>query len=285
MRTILACILLVLLASCENVEVKKNIPATEKINSPVKFYSKEINDSFYVFISCPENMDKNKKYPVVYLTDANLYFDVMKATFDRYSEIGLLPEAILVGVGYKDFKTMDSLRERDLTYPVAVPEYEMRLSGNADKFLGLIQNDVVPYIDSNYPCYKTKRVLMGHSLGGYFTLFALKQDLAAKKHIFTSYIAASPSTDFNHNYILNEFDILNTHNKKVNCYVTFGGLEDSEEDTAALKCSVILKKLTHSLKEKCKINYKGDLFSSLDHMDTSLPTFIKGLQMCLMTEE
>jgi predicted alpha/beta superfamily hydrolase len=275
---------LFLLVACNGVEIKKkDIPVTP-MSSPVKFYSKTTKDTSFEFVSTPGNLDRNKKYPVVYLIDANLYFDVMTAAFKRYSEVGLLPEAILVGVGYKDFQTMDSLRDRDYTYPAAIPEYEMSASGNAKNFLALIENEIVPYIDSNYPCDMNKRVLSGHSLGGYFTLFALQQALINNKTIFSSYIAASPSTDYNHNYILKEFEKLKPQSEKINCYVTFGGLEDEQEDTSVLKCPIVLENLKHSLKENCRVNYKGDMYSSLDHMDMALPTFIKGIQLCLMSE-
>lgn len=37
---------------------------------------------------------------------------------------------------------MDSLRSRDYTYPLAIPEYEMSVSGQADKFFSFIKNEL-----------------------------------------------------------------------------------------------------------------------------------------------
>jgi predicted alpha/beta superfamily hydrolase len=285
MKRMLSITLMFALYACSEVEVKKNTPVAEANNSPHKFYSKEAKDTFYIFVSAPKEIQKNTAYPVVFLLDANLYFDPMAATFARYSEVGLLPEAILVGVGYKDMQTMDSLRDRDLTYPTAIAEYEMDQSGSADKFLSFIDNELIPYIDKNYPAKKDKRVLMGHSLGGYFTLFALQQHLKDQKDIFFSYIAASPSTDYNHCYILNALEKAGNNKLKTTCYTTFGGLEDSEEpdDTTALKCPVVITKL-ETIFRKNNVAYVGEMYSSLAHMHTGYPTFVKGLQMAFMSE-
>lgn len=274
-------------AACSTPE-QKNETITTKEEGPLKLFSSQVKDTFYISVQVPKLIPAGRTLPVIYLVDANFYFDVMASTFKKYSEVGLLPEAILVGVGYKNFVTMDSLRNRDLTYPVAIPEYEMSKSGGADKFLSFIESDVVPYIDSHYPCDKNRRVLMGHSLGGYFTLYALQQHLSQNKNTFHSYIAASPSMDYNHNYILKEFEKISTSkisNKRV--YVSFGSLEDEQtpDDTAALKCPVVLNELTRLLKDKNKLIYKGDMYSNLDHMDTGFPTFVKGIQLSFTEEQ
>ena len=110
---------------------------------------------------------------------------------------------------------MDSLRNRDFTYPAAIPEYEMSVSGNADKFLSFILNELVPEIDTKYSVDKNSRVLFGHSFGWLLYLYALYQNLL-KKWCFSAYISASPSTHYNHNYILDELAKLNIVNVQKN---------------------------------------------------------------------
>jgi predicted alpha/beta superfamily hydrolase len=280
--------LLLLLNICHN-SVNKKVDTDKKItvNSPTKFYSKAVSDTLYIFVSLPADYDskKNIKYPVIYLLDANLYFDIVAAMVKKYSEVDMLLPAILVGIGYKDFQTMDSLRSRDFTYPLAIPEYEMSVSGKADKFLSFINTELVPDIDIKYSTDKNNRVLVGHSLGGYFSVYALHQNLLNKNNVFSGYVAASPSTHYNHNYILNELEKLNMDNQsKIKSYITFGGLEDEEEeDSTMLKTDKVFLSLERSFKNK--INYKGDTYSNLGHMDTPLPTFIKGLQWTLSKEQ
>lgn len=279
--------LLLLLISCEHsVDNKTDATTKEVAINSSRLYSKAVGDTFSVFVSLPTEYDskKNIKYPVIYLLDANLYFDIVAATLKKYSEVGMLAPAILVGIGYKDVQTMDSLRTRDLTYPTAIPEYEMNLSGKADKFLSFITTELVPHIDLKYSADKSSRFLMGHSLGGYFTIYALHQNLLNKNSVFTGYVAASPSTHYNHNYILKELEKLTIENQsQIMSYITFGGLEDEEEeDSTLLRTDTVILTLEKSFKNK--MNYKADTYSNLGHMDTPLPTFIKGLQWMLNKE-
>ena len=279
---------MLLLNSCEySVDKKVHTDKKVTVDSPTKFYSKTVNDTFSIFISLPANYisKKNIKYPVIYLLDANLYFDIVAAAVKNYTEVGMLSPAILVGIGYKDLQTMDSLRSRDFTFPVALPEYEMSVSGKADKFLSFINTELVPDIDTKYSIDKKSRVLVGHSLGGYFTVYALYHSLLNKNNIFSGYVAASPSTHYNHNYILNELEKLSADNQsQIKSYITFGGLEDEEEeDSTMLKTDKVFLSLEKSFKNK--INYKGDTYSNLGHMDTPLPTFIKGLQWMYSKEQ
>ncbi|SKA36878.1 hypothetical protein SAMN04488128_104184 [Chitinophaga eiseniae] len=253
----------------------------ETATSTMNFFSKSVSDSFSIFISLPEDYTKDKKYPSIYILDANLYFDIYSAILKKYSEVGLLSSAILIGIGYKDFSIMDSLRNRDYTYPAAIPEYEMTTSGKADKFLSFIYNELVPNIDTNYNIDKDKRILMGHSLGGYFTLYALQQQLFSGKNLFQGFIAASPSIHYNHYYILREFEKVKQYNgNKISLYTTFGGLENDEsnKDSTTLKIDEALLSLRNSLKSKGNIAFNGEVYSNLEHMDTPLPTFVKGLQ-------
>jgi len=276
--------ILILLSACRHSPIKST-----EITGVSNFYSKTINDTFSIFVSVPAGYDESvkNKYPVVYLLDANLYFDIIATTIKKYTEVGLLSPVILVGIGYKNLETMDSLRARDYTYPIAIPAYEMGISGEADKFFSFIKNELIPNIDTGYSIDTTNRILMGHSLGGYFTLYALQQSLAGKYSIFSSYIAASPSTHYNHNYLLTQFGKVGEETQdKTKLYVTFGGLEDNEEeeeDLTMLKTNQILSALSTSLKSR--INYKGDIYSNLGHMDTQFPTFVKGLQWTLNIPE
>jgi len=276
--------------SCtQNTGEKQPINKIEE-KEATRLYSESVADSFSIFVNLPNDYrsDQKTKYPVVYLLDANLYFDVIATTLNKYAEVGLAPHVILVGIGYKDFPAMDSLRNRDDTYPVAIPEYEMTVSGGADKFLSFIDNELTPYINSKYRTDTSKRTLMGHSLGGYFTSYALLQNLLGKSKSLSNYIAASPSLHYNHYYLLNQLkDAVKQKdkNKKLKAYITYGGLEDSQsaEDSSMLKLADISKQLSALLSGS--ILYKGDIYSNLGHMDTQIPTFIKGLQWALQEDK
>jgi predicted alpha/beta superfamily hydrolase len=282
--------LVFLTTACKQNADKKDQTSTVEKQNTFRLYSKNVLDSFSIFVNLPNdyNPQQKEKYPVVYVLDANLYFDILATTINKYSEVGLAPSVILVGIGYKDFPTMDSLRTRDDTYPTAIPEYQMPVSGGADKFLSFINNELVPQIDKEYKTDTSKRVLMGHSLGGYFTVYTILQDLLGKSNSFNSYIAASPSIHYNKYYLLSQLNEIATQknrHKKINTYITFGGQEDAESktDSSILKLADLTNQLSNSfsVKQSDYIIYKSDIFSNLDHMDTQIPTFIKGLQWTL----
>jgi predicted alpha/beta superfamily hydrolase len=250
-------------------------------------YSKGVSDSFEITVNLPNDYkdDHVKKYPVAYLLDANLYFDIIATTLTKYSDVGLAPSVILVGIGYKDFPTMDSLRNRDYTYPMAIPEYEMSVSGGAPKFSSFINQELIPEIDKKYKTDTSKRVLMGHSLGGYFTLYSLLEKLSGKKNGFNGYIAASPSLHYNRFWLLNhlkENHNANDNREKLKIYITYGGMEDaeSEGDSTSMKLDELIHQLTglFAREQYDHVTFKSDIYSNLDHMDTQFPTFIKGLQ-------
>lgn len=273
--------LLLLTIGCRTQSDKHSTTVTKDSHLPTRVYAQAVGDSFSIFVSLPVGYHPpgKERYPVVYLLDANLYFDIMATTINKYAEVGLAPNVILVGIGYKDFPTMDSLRNRDDTYPLAIPEYEMSVSGGADKFLSFINNELVPYVDQTYKTDTTKRVLMGHSLGGYFAMYALQQSLSGKDSKLHNYIAASPSLHYNNYYLLNQLKtntVLQHANTKV--YLTYGGLEDARDTSSITLDSLSAQLAAVFPKQTNGVTYKFDIYSNLDHMDTQLPSFIKGLQ-------
>jgi hypothetical protein len=87
---------------------------------------------------------------------------------------------------------------------------------------------------------------------------------------------------------LKEASPLKRNQKKTNLYITYGGLEDAEgqSDSSIVKPADLTNQLLRlfSMKDSSMVNYKADIFSNLDHMDTQFPTFIKGLQWALNEE-
>ncbi|SDD24323.1 alpha/beta hydrolase [Niabella drilacis] len=250
-----------------SADLKK--PASAK--DTLHVFSKNVKDSFIVQINLPADytLDSNKRFPVVYLLDGNLYFDIMATVLNSYAEVGLAPRVILAGIGYRDFPTMDSLRNRDYTYPVAIPDYEMPVSGGADRFLSFINEELAPMMDRRFRTDTLQQTLMGHSLGGYFTCYALEQRLSGKIHRFKNFIAASPSLHYNRYFLLEALKKSSLPNAdSLNLYIAYGGLEQQDS---------LFRQLS-SLFTSGNITKKMDTYTALDHMDTQLPCFIKGLQ-------
>lgn len=248
---------------------KESIPTTT-------LFSESVKDSFSIFVSLPKDYQKKKDqiFPVVYLLDANVYFDIVADVMKVNNS-----NSILVGVGYRDFEIMNALRNRDYTFPKALPQDSFPISGGADKFLTFIRNKLLPYIDNTYRTDTTNRTLMGHSVGGYFTLYALEQAMINKNNPFKNYVSASPSLQYCSNYLIKQFQNISDNEGTKTLFLTFGAKEDSEDGTETEGIDNFNSLITLLSNNKLKnIKLKSEVYPTFGHMETAVPTFAKSLQ-------
>lgn len=256
----------------DDSEEKESIPTTT-------LFSELVKDSFSIFVNLPKDYqnNSNQSFPVVYLVDANVYFDIVVNETRKNRA-----NAILVGIGYKDFMMMDSLRNRDYTFPKALTQDSFPISGGADKFLAFIKSDLLKYIDETYRTDTSNRTLMGHSLGGYFTLYALEQDIINKSNVFKYYVAASPSLWYYDYYLIKQFKNIsgNVNANKQTLILTFGAIEDTEDGETGTEGLDNFNSLVTLLSNKRLKNIivKSEVYPSFGHMETAVPTFTKSLQ-------
>jgi uncharacterized protein len=144
------------------------IPATE-----VREFQSTLADQVYqISVALPFGYEEHphKTYPVIYLSDANLYFgmvvDMVRAMNIRVSICDELPDAIIVGIGYpvsgplkERLHHVMNLRDRDFTperdeasaqmmqefFPLPNPV----ANGGGRQFLQFVMQELVPLIE---PC-------------------------------------------------------------------------------------------------------------------------------------
>lgn len=267
---------LLALAACSNPEKKdKN---SNSLHNEFSIYSEAVKDSFYIAVQLPEDYDENAtaSYPTAYVLDADFHFPMMASVVRQYEKGGLLPPIILVGIGYNSLKSMDSLRVRDYLYPAALPSDEMDAVGGAKHFDEFITNQLVPYIDSTYHTQKSNRSLLGHSFGGYFSLFALLNQLDHNNMVFQNFASASPSLWYNNFYLNQLTDKLKNRDNRdtLNIFMTVGGLEDSTWNIAPVR--ILGNDILGADIKDVKSRYI--VYSDLGHMDVATITFTKALQ-------
>lgn len=140
----------------------------------------------------------DRRFPVVYLLDADYSFLLARQITDHLAERDHLDEVVVVGIGYRDQEpgrtpSYRLNRTRDYT-PTFVadggygPELQ-KLSGGAPKFLQAMETEIVPFIDRRYRTVPGDRTLVGHSYGGLFTVWSL----LSRPGLFHRYVAVSPS--------------------------------------------------------------------------------------------
>src|ERR1044071_5268301 len=199
-------------------------------------YSKYVSDTLHLFKSTPEGYknDSTQKYPLIILLDANAFFESTLSELKFNSFIGIVPRSIVIGVGYKDLVAMDSLRSRDYTYPVAIPEYEMTLSGKADMFKKFIDEELVPKLMKEYQVDMNRFVICGPSMGGYFTLFYALRSIEEDKYTIKNIVSASPSLHYNHRYLFEMEKGLTkpVHSVQLKVYVSMGSEDMADEESS-----------------------------------------------------
>ena len=247
---------------------------------PVKtrLYSASVNDSFSIFQSIPSdyNKDSAKKYPLIILLDANIYFEPMLSQAKLLTGIGNIEECIVTGIGYKDLPSMDSVRSRDYTFPKAIPEYEMALSGGADRFKYFIDKEFLPKIENDYKIDTQKIILCGHSLGGYFVLYYLLKSAGEKKFSITNFVSASPSLHYNHRFIFQMEDSISLMEKLLpaKLYISMGSRDMGDKESKGILNAFAQQLNNHHY---TGMQVQSDEYSNFGHLDAALPGFSKGL--------
>jgi len=134
-------------------------------------------------IFLPEGYDTIKtRLPVIYVLDADGRDQHVVPTVRFLNQNRKMPVAIIVGVRNID-------REHDF-----LPDStrNAKTGGGADKFMRFFREELMPYIDKNFKA-EPYRVLIGHSYGGLFALYALFN----QPDLFDAYIAMDPSVWYN----------------------------------------------------------------------------------------
>ncbi|WP_324680563.1 alpha/beta hydrolase-fold protein [Hymenobacter sp. GOD-10R] len=251
-----------------------------------RLYSRAVQDSFSLFVQLPKGYAHaaHRHYPLVVLLDGNVYFDQVSEAARHLPRREAL---ILVGVGRPSVLQQDSLRQRDYTYPAALPADSLPLAGGGRQFLAFLEQELLPYLDRTYRIDSTHRTLMGHSLGGYFTLFALVEELNAKRARFSQYVAASPSLYYANQYLLQALAALTptAPSQPLRVRLTIGSQEmtttaEGRANQAAFQEALALL----SARKLAPLTVEHTVYPGYRHLETAVPTFTMSLQQGKQTQ-
>jgi predicted alpha/beta superfamily hydrolase len=144
--------------------------------------SRILHQKRYVQVYTPPSYKpgSSQKYDVLYVLDGGNWNTSLITQIQRFIEAqGQMPPTIIVSV-------MGIDRNIELT-PTHLDSWQAP-TGGADNFLGFLKDELIPYINTNYPS-DGDNTLWGHSLGGMFVVYALLKE----PNTFKSYIAVDPS--------------------------------------------------------------------------------------------
>jgi len=140
------------------------------------FKLQERRDVQYYF---PENMDANKKHPLIIVLDGDYLFDQVVATSKFYSRFHGMPQSIIVGINQS---------KNDLRYADCAFDTETGLPSEKGKsFYEFIGMELIPYLDLNYSTAPFK-MIVGYDITANFENYWLFKD----NSVFDAYVSISP---------------------------------------------------------------------------------------------
>jgi predicted alpha/beta superfamily hydrolase len=182
--------------------------------------------TYPLFIKLPKGYDKNpeKKYPVIYLTDAWYAFQIVSGATRYPMNANKMKQAIIVVISYAKGSKGDSSRVFD--YTPNVSKSWRKKTGGAVQYMEFIEQHVFKYMSKHYRVDKENRTFIGNSLGGLFGSYVL----LTKPQLFKNYILGSPSFWFDNNAIFRlESAVANKMNKiNVNVFIAIGERESKK---------------------------------------------------------
>lgn len=172
-----------------------SIPDTEVLD----IHSALLGRDYQLFVALPESYatQPQRRYPLVFVTDANYAFPLVRAIGRRVGDHGQgLEDFILVGLSYARGDSPAYSRRRDYTPTPRGPDStradesgRVPVHGGAEAYRRHLQSEVFPLIERTYRADMRRKVFAGHSYGALLGAHVLFTDPA----MFSHYILGSPS--------------------------------------------------------------------------------------------
>lgn len=237
--------------------------------------------------------EPEKKWPVVYHIDGNVYFGMVTDIVRSMAWCGPTSDAVVVGIGYATETQLGDawderldLRYQDLT-PVRDEEHEKSRrertgreakSGGAGDFLAFINSEIIGVVESSYRVDQIARTLAGHSQGGLFTLFAMFQNPGQ----FRNYVACSPSVYWKGQVMLEIEKAFASEQSALpaKLFLSMGELEKNEDDDSSYAgMQRLFEQLERRGYEQFEVVQK--IFPDEDHCTVIAPSLAAGLKFAL----
>jgi len=158
---------------------------------------------YQVFVALPPSYAKEpqRRYPVLYVTDADYAFPVVRQIARRLNVEGpQVEEFILVGLSYALGDEGMASRRRDYTPTANGPDSAPAdaVHGQGGAYAAYLRDQVIPYVAGHYRTDESRRLLLGHSYGGLLGA----QILLTEPGMFSGYLLGSPSFWYDHNVMM-----------------------------------------------------------------------------------
>ncbi|ESQ86844.1 alpha/beta hydrolase [Asticcacaulis benevestitus] len=299
--TILCLIGLLALSACSPT-VPAQQAATSAAPQPYVLKNTEVRDihaqglnrDYQVFVGLPDDYAEHpdKTYPVLFVTDADYAFPLIRSIARRVGNHGEdLQPFILVGLSYAKGDTGNFSRNRDYT-PTKGGQGENAdgkpyIYGEAAAYRAFIKDEVFPLIAKTYRADMAHKIFAGHSYGGLLGADILLSDPG----MFESYILSSPSLWFDDRVIFaREAAYAETHKDlSARVFMATGGYEvvgpDKRNNTTNdLVADMHAMEKTLKTRDYPHLKVQSEVIEGEDHLTVAPDIITHGLLWALGTK-
>lgn len=229
MQRLLTLVLLSILCGCATAAA--SLPYVLDATEVRDIHARALDRDYQLFVALPDSYRaSNKRYPVLFVTDAAYAFPVARSIAQRLARHVGLEEAIVVGLSYAKGDSPTYSRRRD--YTPTVPAAGGHTSdmagrapafGEADGYGRFIANEVFPLIATLYRADMQRKIFVGHSYGSLLGVHLL----LTRPDTFEHYILGSPSLWFDRGVLFGREQAYASahHDMRASVYFGIGGRE------------------------------------------------------------
>lgn len=160
------------------------------------------NRDYDIFVSLPASYDSqpDRRYPVLYVTDADYAFPIIRQIARRVNLDGpVIEEFILIGLSYAKGDHGATSRRRDYTPTPNGPRNSSNdAHGGGAAYQTYLKDQVLPYVDQKFRTDPNQRIMLGHSYGALLGA----QIMFTDPNLFSGYVLGSPSFWYDKRHIM-----------------------------------------------------------------------------------
>jgi predicted alpha/beta superfamily hydrolase len=185
-----------------NLWAEEQFPAWELPNTQVHQLPAQSNGRHYeVWVELPPSYGKTeKKFPVLFVSDANYAFPLIRSIRNRLGASGQnIEDFVIVGLSYAKGDNPTDSRSLDYTPTNILANGKKRSKhltakayGGAAFYAEYLRHQVIPFVLNTYQVDPKRKLFVGHSYGGLLGA----QILLTQPDTFDTYILSSPSLWF-----------------------------------------------------------------------------------------
>ena len=249
-----------------------------------KVYSED-KDEYILKITFPRNYNSDKEYKTLYYLDAYWLTEITLGSYTILDLCDYVEDVVFVGISLNGTQK-DWNKQRDMDFTPSQfknlglladlkksnPDNNIKITvktgsgnqlnkestGGANLFLDFLENQVIEFVEKQYPNLNKRRGLLGHSFGGLFGFYTLQN----RPELFQDLLLISASLSWNSSEVVDKenFSKLKESESKIKLYHSYGGKEIKGIRTSNNGVSKILTEL-----ELENLKYKFEPVKNANH--------------------